>query len=71
MGNKLNELQAAINALLSMAELESLIDQIIIIAGGLGGVIIPPKPNPVTHGNAQTWHDEMYANWQAAGAPEN
>lgn len=72
MGNQLAQLQDWINIMRALEDLSDLIDSIIIIAGGLGGVIIPPRPTPLTsHAEAQAWHDQMYSNWQAAGAPEN
>ena len=70
MANSLNQLQAWINILRALADLSDLIDSIIIMAGGLGGVIIPPKPETLTYENAQAWKNEMEANWIAAGSPE-
>ena len=70
MANRFQNLQALVNALAALAELQAAIDEIIAIVGAMGGIIIPPCPDPLTHANAQTWKNEMEANWIAAGSPE-
>jgi len=70
MGNQLAQLQDWINILKALDDLSDLIDSIIIIAGGMGGLIIPPRParENLNYTNAQEWHDAMYSNWQAWAA---
>lgn len=71
MGNKLNQLQHWINVLKTLAQLQALIDEIIAIAGAIGGIIIPPRPTPLkSYEEAQEWHDQMHSNWVEAGSPE-